>query len=120
MGTSPAPDLANNFAFMHELRFLNVLMNAHDQTLAAGFDLIYPHHFAEQFAVGSKGYIDDILPMTQGSKHNDGPVFEDIITQDGFYGGRYPSHVRGANGHQVPSPISITKEEAGDTSISWT
>ena len=53
--------------------------------------------------------------MTLGSKHNDGPVFEDIITQDGFYGGMYPSHVRDANGHQVPSPISIKTEQAGGT-----
>lgn len=115
MGTSPAPDLANDFAFMHELRFLKVLMNAHDQALATGIDSIYPHHFVEQFAVGTKRYIDDILTMTLGSKHNDGPVFEDIITQDGFYGGMYPSHVRDAEGNQVPSPISITKEQAGDT-----
>lgn len=63
--------------------------------------------------MGTKRYIDDILTVTSGVQYNEGPKFDDIITQGGVYGGMYPSHVLDGNGNQIASPISIIREQTG-------
>ena len=41
MGTAPAPDLANDFAFMHEFKFLKVI-DEYVHAINSGNEPLYP------------------------------------------------------------------------------
>ena len=57
----------------------------------------------------------DILTASWGSQ-TDGPTFEQIIKQQGnIYGGMYPSFMGDADGEEIENPISIAKEQSGET-----
>lgn len=48
--------------------------------LLRGIHSIYPHHFVEQYPVGTTRYIDNILTTMLGSRQGVDPRFEGIIT----------------------------------------
>ena len=62
MGTPPAPELANNFAFCHEYEFLSHMVNEYKQIGPSR----YPFQFISQFATRTKRYIDDIFTVSLG------------------------------------------------------
>ncbi|CAN0173407.1 unnamed protein product, partial [Ascophyllum nodosum] len=103
MGTSPAPELANDFAFWHEYGFLTHMVNDYKQYGPGR----YPFEFISQYAGSTKRYIDDIITVSLG--HTIGPTLQDIILQDGVFSGMYPTTVRDFDGSVRPSPISIVK-----------
>ena len=114
MGMSPAPDLANIFAFMHEFDFLKEMISEHLESRKTGTEPLYPFKFIEQFAVSTKRYIDDIFTAAYGKK--EGPTLGDVIYKDGgIYGGMYPSTVKNAAGELIDSPIRITREQCGES-----
>ena len=45
IGTAPAPDLANDFAFMHELKFLEVMIDEYVHAINSGNGPLYPYAF---------------------------------------------------------------------------
>ena len=49
MGPAPAPDLANDFAFMHELNFLKVMINRYLLDTRNNIEPLYPLEFIEQY-----------------------------------------------------------------------
>ena len=115
MGMSPAPDLANDFAFMHEFNFLKVMIDEFEHAKSNGNEPLYPFAFIEQYGSNTKRFIDDIVTVSLGS-HNGGPTFEQIIKKEGnIYGGMYPLYVKDVNGEEIDNPISIIKEQTGDT-----
>ena len=107
MGTSPAPELANDFAFWHEYGFLTHMVNEYKQYGPGR----YPSEFISQYAGSAKRYIDDII--TVSLDHTIGPTLQDIILQDGVFFGMYPTTVREFDGSVRPSPISIVREQIG-------
>ena len=108
MGTSPAPELANDFAFWHEeYGFLTHMVNEYKQYGPGR----YPFEFISQYAGSTKRYIDDIITVSLG--HTIGPMLQDIILQDGVFFGMYPTTVRDFDGSVRPSPISIVREQIG-------
>ena len=111
IGTAPAPDLANDFAFMHEFKFLKVMIDKYD-AINSGNEPLYPHAFVEQYGASTKQYIDDNLTVSLGSQI-EGPTFEHIIKQQGYiYGLMYPSFVEDAD-EEIENPISLVKEQSG-------
>ena len=97
MGTAPAPDLANDFAFMHELEFLKVMIDGYVHAINSGNEPLYSHEFIEQHGMSTKRFIDDILAASLGSQ-TEGPTFEQIIKQQGnIYDGTYPSFIEDAD-----------------------
>ena len=48
MGTAPAPDLADDFAFMHEFKFLEVMIDEYVHAINSGNEPLYPYVFIEQ------------------------------------------------------------------------
>ena len=107
MGTSPAPELANDFAFWHEYGFLTHMVNEYKQYGPGR----YPFEFISQYAGSTKRYIDDIITVSLG--HTIGPTLQDIILQDGVFFGMYPTTVRDFDASVRPSPISIVREQIG-------
>ena len=79
MGTSPAPELANNFAFWHEYGFLSHMVNEYKQIGPCR----YPFQFINQFATRTKRYIDDIITVYLG--HMSGISLMDVISQEGTF-----------------------------------
>ena len=73
MGTSPAPELANNFGFRHEFEFLSHMVNECKQCGPSR----YPFECIDQFATRTKRYIDDILTVSLG--HTSGLSLKDVI-----------------------------------------
>ena len=70
--------------------------------------------FIEQYGTSTKRFID-ILTVSLGSQ-TEGPTFEQIIKQQGnSYGGMYPSFIEDADGEEIENPISIVKEQSGET-----
>ena len=115
MGTSPAPDLANDFAFFHEFKFFKVMIDEFEHAKNNGNEPLYPYTFIEQFASSTKRFIDDIVTVSLGSQSN-GPKFEEIVKQDGnIYGGMYPVYVEDVDGEEIENPVSIVKEQAGSS-----
>ena len=84
MGTAPAPDLANDFAFMHKFKFLKVMLDEYVHAINSGNEPLYPYAFIEQYGTSTKRFIDDILTVSLliGSQ-TEGPTFEQIIKQQG-------------------------------------
>ena len=76
MGTAPAPDLANDFAFMHEFKFLKVI-DEYVHAINSGNEPHYPYAFIEQYGTSTKRFID-IITVSLGSQ-TEGPTFEHII-----------------------------------------
>ena len=107
MGISPAPELANDFAFWHEYGFLTHMVNEYKQYGPGR----YPFEFISQYAGSTKRYIYDIITVSLG--HTIGPTLQDIILQDGVFFGMYPTTVREFDGSVRPSPISIVREQIG-------
>ena len=107
MGTSPAPELANDFAFWHEFEFLTHMVNEHKQYGPGRSQF----HFISQYAGCTKRYIDDIFTVSLG--HTIGPSLQDIILQNGVFYGMYPTTVREFDGSVRSSPISIVREQVG-------
>ena len=62
MGTFPAPELANNFAFWHEYEFLLHVVNEYKQI----GPIRYLFQFINQFATRTKRCIDDIFTVSLG------------------------------------------------------
>ena len=115
MGTAPAPDLANDFAFMHEFKFLKVMIDEYVHAINSGNEPLYPYAFIDQYGTSTKRFIDDIITVSLGSQ-TEGPTFEQIIKQQGnIYGGMYPSFIEDADGEEKENPISIIKEQSGET-----
>ena len=82
MGTAPGPDLANDFAFMHEFKFLKVMIDEYVHDINSGNEPRYPYAFIEQYGTSTKRFIDDIISVSLGSQ-TEGPTFEHIIKQQG-------------------------------------
>ena len=57
VGTSPAPDLANNFTFLHELKFLSYILNEYKQCGPSP----YPFKITNHFAASTKRHINSIF-----------------------------------------------------------
>ena len=72
MGTSPAPELGNDFAFWHEYEFLTHMVNEHKQYGPGR----YPFELISQYAGSTKRYIDDIFTVSLG--HTIGPSLKYI------------------------------------------
>ena len=116
MGTAPAPDLANGFEFMHECNFVKEMISNYTNAKINGTVPLYPLEFIEQYGSSTKRFIDDIITVSSGSSISEGPIFEQIIKQDGgTYGGMYPVCVVGCEGEPIVNPISNTKEQTGQT-----
>ena len=107
MGTSPAPELANNFSFWHEYEFLSHMVNEYKQIGPCR----YPFQFINQFATRTKRYIDDISTVSLG--HMSGISLMDVISQEGTFYGMYPITVLDFDGNVRPSPISIVQDQQG-------
>ena len=70
--------------------------------------------FIEQYGTSTKRFID-ILTVSLGSQ-TEGPTFEQIIKQQGnICGGMYPSFTEDADCEEIENPISIVKEQSGET-----
>ena len=114
MGTAPAPDLANDFAFMHEFKFLKVMIDEYVHAINSGNEPLYPYAFIEQYGASTKRFID-ILTVSLGSQ-TEGPTFEQIIKQQGnIYGWMYPSLFIKDDGEEIENRTSIVKEQSGET-----
>ena len=48
MGTSPAPDLANDFTFMHGFKFLKAVIDELEHAKNNGNEPLHPYTFIEQ------------------------------------------------------------------------
>ena len=108
MGTSPAPELANDFAFWHEYEFLtHNMVNEHKQYGSGR----YPFDFITHYAGSTKLYIDDIFTVSLGDTIR--PSLQNIISQNCVFYGMYPTTVREFEGSVRPSPISIVREQIG-------
>ena len=79
MGTSPAPELANDFTFWHEYGFLSHMVQEHKQYGPSR----YPLEFITQYAGSTKRYIDGIFTASLG--HTVGPYLQYIVSQDGIF-----------------------------------
>ena len=55
MRTSPAPGLVNYVAFMHEFKFLTVIIDEFEHAKNNGNEPLYPYTFIEQYANSTKG-----------------------------------------------------------------
>ena len=67
-----------------------------------------------QYGTSTKRFLD-IITVSLGSQ-TEGPTFEQIIKQQGnIYGGMYPSFIEDADGEEIENPISIIKEQSGET-----
>ena len=78
MGTAPAPDLTNDFAFVHEFKFLEVMIDEYVHAVNSGNEPLYLYAFIEQYGTSTKRFIGDILTVSLGSQIK-GPTFEHII-----------------------------------------
>ena len=107
MGTSPAPELANDFACWHEYGFLTHMVNEYKQYGPGR----YPFELMSQYAGRTKRYIDDIITVSLG--HTIGPTLQDIILQNIVFFGMYRTTVREFDGSVRPSTISIVREQIG-------
>ena len=113
MGTAPAPDLANDFAFKHEFKFIKMI-NEYVHAINSGNEPLYPYAFIKQYGTSTKRFVD-IITVSLGSQ-TEGPAFEHIIKQqENVYGGMYPSFIEDADGEEIENPISIVKEQSGET-----
>lgn len=110
MGTSPAPALANYFAYFHEFMFLTQMIKVYNNTPPQQQPL-YPISLIKQFGCGTKRFIDDIYTAHIGQK--DELELSDVITDDGILGGMYPKMVTNGNGGLRPNTISIVEEQSG-------
>ena len=66
MGIAPAPDLANDFAFMHELDFLNVMIY---RFLLDTRNNVKPRsalEIVEQYGSNTKRFIGDTITVAPG------------------------------------------------------
>ena len=83
-----------------------------------GNEPLYPYTCIEQYGASTKKrFIDDILTVALGSQP-DSPTFEQVIKQEGsiIYGGMHPtSVVEDIDGLVMGNPISITKDQSGET-----
>ena len=107
MGTSPAPELANIFAFWHGCEFLSHMVNENKQIGPSR----YLFRFINQFATRTKRYIDDIFTVSLG--HMSGISLTDVISQEGTFYGIYTSTVLDFDRNVRPSPISIVRDQQG-------
>ena len=104
VGTSPAPELANVFAFWHEYESFSHLVQEHKQYGPCR----YPIEFIAQYAGSTKRYV-----FTVSLGHTIGPPLQDIISQNGIFYSMYPITVREFEGSVRPFPISIVREQLG-------
>ena len=79
MGTAPAPDLANDFAFMHELNFLKIMIYRYLLDTRNNIEPFHPLEFIEQYGSNTKRFIDDILTVAPRLPSRKGPTLEQII-----------------------------------------
>ena len=107
MGTSPAAELANDFAFWHEFECFTHMVNEYKQYGPGR----YPFDFISQYGCSTKRYINDIFTVSLG--HTIGLSLLDIISQNGVFYSMYPTMVREFHGSVRPSPISIVHEQVG-------
>ena len=48
MGTAPSPDLADDFAFMHEFKFIEVMIDEYVHAINSGNEPLYPYAFCKK------------------------------------------------------------------------
>ena len=99
MGTSPAPELANDFAFWNEHELFSHMVQKHKHYGPGRYS---PGRIT-RYAGSTKRHIDDIFTVSLG--HTIGPSLQDIILQNGT--------VREFDGNVRPSPISIVRKQQG-------
>ena len=91
------------------------MIDEYAHAINSGNEPLYPYAFIEQHGTSTKRFIDDILTVSLGSQTG-GPTFEQIIKQQGnIYGGLYPSFIEDADGEEIENPISVIKEQSGET-----
>ena len=103
MGTSPALEVANDFAFWHEYEFLSHMAQEHKQYGPCR----YPFEFITQHADSTKMYIDDIFTVSLGHTTGSSLQYTSIILQNCIFYGMYSTTVREFDGNVRLSPISI-------------
>lgn len=137
MGSSPAPDLANYFAFMHEYEFYlemieeySLARDAEDdegplaRDVEDEVDSMYPIEFIRQYGARTKRYIDDIITVPLATQQG-GLSFGDIIFKGTkvFIGrkglametmsGMYDRMIMDLDEKLVPTTIAVTREQMG-------
>ena len=121
MGSSPAPDFANYFAFMHEFRFYQEMITEFQLARADGRTPLYPFDFIEQFGVCTKRYtlIDDIFTVALASQTG-GISLADVVLSGSTVchgaetlGGMYDPFIPGPGNTPVPTSISLTRDQSG-------
>ena len=81
----------------------------------SGSEPLFSYVFIAQCGASTKRFIDDIGTVSLGSQ-NEGPTFGQISKQQGnIYGGMYPSFIEDADGEEIENPISVIKEQSGET-----
>ena len=86
IGTALAPDLANDFALMHELNFLKVMLNRYLQYTRITIEPLHPLEFIEQYGNNNKRFIAYIPKVAPGLPNRKGPTFNRIIKREGGRG----------------------------------
>ena len=61
MGTAPAPDLANDFAFIRDFKFHKDMIDEYVHVINSGNEALYPYAFIEQYGTSTQRFIDDIV-----------------------------------------------------------
>ena len=85
IGTAPAPDLGNDFAFMHEIDSLNVVTNRYLRDTRNSTKPLYPLEFIEQYGSNTlrDAHIYDTVTVAPGLPNRKGPTFKQIIKREG-------------------------------------
>ena len=107
MGTSPTPELANNFPFWHEYEFLSHMINEFKEIGPSR----YPFQFTNQFATKTTRYIDDIFTVSLGHMSGISLLIMNVISQEGNFYGMCPTTVLDFDGNVRPSPISTVQDQ---------
>ena len=89
IGTSPDPELANNFGFWHEFEFQSPMVNK-----SGPINSRHPSECINQFTTTNrtKRYIDDIFTVSL-VEHTSGLSLKDVISQEGTFNGMCPTTV---------------------------
>ena len=106
-GASPAPGLSDNFVFVHELNFLQIIKNRYMLDTRNNNEHIYHLKFIEQYGGNTKNFKDNILTVAPGLPNRKGPTLNKLLSRKEGKGEMY--------GEQVANPVSITEEQRVQT-----